>query len=89
MATLTVNMDDALKEDFIQFCKEVGLNASVAVSMFAKATVRQNRIPFEITGDPLYSESNRAVLEKSIAELASGEYADVAAGDFFAFVEEL
>ena len=73
MATLTVNMEDALKEDFTAFCKDVGMNASVAVSLFAKTVVRQNRIPFEIAGDPFYSESNLKVLRESIAAADAGK----------------
>ena len=36
----------------------MGLNMTTAITMFAKAVVRQNKIPFEVTADPFYSEAN-------------------------------
>ena len=35
--TLSVRMDEQVKKQFDEFCNEVGLNASVAVNIFAKA----------------------------------------------------
>lgn len=46
---LAVNMDDALKSEFSKVVKELGLNASSAVNLFARAVVRQKCIPFDIT----------------------------------------
>lgn len=46
---LAVNMDDALKNEFSQVVRELGLNASSAVNLFARAVVRQKAIPFDIT----------------------------------------
>jgi DNA-damage-inducible protein J len=42
-------MDDVLKAQFETFCSDVGLTMGAAVNVFAKAVIRQNRIPFEIT----------------------------------------
>ena len=44
--TLSVRMDEELKKKFDDFCSDVGLNASVAVNLFVKTVVRENRIPF-------------------------------------------
>lgn len=41
--------------------------------MFTKAVVRQNKIPFEITADPFYSEENQRHLSKAIADLEAGK----------------
>ncbi|MBR6061572.1 MAG: type II toxin-antitoxin system RelB/DinJ family antitoxin, partial [Spirochaetales bacterium] len=49
-----------------EFCKSVGLTVSAAMNMFAKITLRENRIPFEISGDPFWNEENQARLRKSI-----------------------
>lgn len=46
---------------------------TTAITMFTKAVVRQNKIPFEITADPFYSESNLKVLEQRIADIESGK----------------
>ena len=72
--TLSVRMDEQVKKQFDDFCNEVGLNASVAVNIFAKAVLRERRIPFEISveTDPFYSDANIKRLKKSIEQLESG-----------------
>lgn len=72
--TLSVRMDEQVKKQFDDFCNEVGLNASVAVNIFAKAVLRERKIPFEISveADPFFSETNIKRLKKSIAQLESG-----------------
>ena len=71
--TLSVRMDDEVKRKFDAFCAEVGMNASVAVNLFAKTVIREHRIPFEISADPFWSEENQAVLRRSIAQLDAGK----------------
>jgi DNA-damage-inducible protein J len=67
-------MDEDVKRQFDSFCSEVGMNASVAVNMFAKTVVREKRIPFEITTveDPFFSATNQAYLKRSYEQLRSG-----------------
>lgn len=48
-ATFSVRMDEALKKQFDALCQEFGMNASTAINVFARAVVRQRRIPFEIS----------------------------------------
>lgn len=52
----SIRMDDRLKRDFGQFCENVGMTMSTAFVVFAKATLRARRIPFEI-----YDASEAAV----------------------------
>jgi DNA-damage-inducible protein J len=73
MATVSIRMDDETKAAFEGFCNSVGLSVSAAVNMFAKVTVRENRIPFEITGDPFWSEENQARLRESMAQAKAGK----------------
>ena len=47
-ATFSVRMDEALKRQFDSLCQEFGMNTSTAINVFARAVVRQRRIPFEI-----------------------------------------
>ena len=72
--TLSVRMDEQVKKQFDEFCNEVGMNASVAVNIFAKAVLRERKIPFEISveADPFYSETNIKRLKKSIGQLEAG-----------------
>ena len=48
-ATFSVRMDEALKKQFDGLCQEFGMNTSTAINVFARAVVRQRRIPFEIS----------------------------------------
>ena len=72
--TLSIRMDEDVKRRFDAFCAEVGMNASVAVNIFAKAVLREQRIPFEISAaeDPFYSEANQRHLRKAAAALDAG-----------------
>ena len=48
-ATFSVRMDETLKKQFDSLCQDFGMNASTAINVFARAVVRQRRIPFEIS----------------------------------------
>ena len=74
-ATLSIRMDENVKKQFDAFCSEVGMNTSVAVNIFAKAVLRERKIPFEIAAndDPFYSETNQIRLKKSIDALNAGK----------------
>ena len=74
MAEVNVNitMDEGLRDSFMNFCANVGLNMSSAVSVFARQAVRLQRIPFEISADPFYSEANTRRLEKAASEVNAG-----------------
>jgi len=75
MATtsVTVRMDTDLKKQAEILFNDMGLTMTTAMTLFAKAVVRQNKIPFEIVADPFYSESNMKWLMKSIAQLEAGQ----------------
>lgn len=66
-------MNDETKMAFEGFCESVGLTVSAAVNMFAKITLRQNRIPFEVEGDPFWSEENLDRLRESIQHAREGK----------------
>ena len=71
--SVTVRMDTNLKKQAEILFDDMGLTMTTAITLFAKATVRQNKIPFEIAADPFYSESNMARLRESIANLDAGK----------------
>ena len=50
-------------------CHDMGLSMSAAFTIFAKRVGRERRIPFEVSADPFYSESNLAHLRRGIAAL--------------------
>ena len=47
--TFSVRMDAQLKKEFDSICHEFGMTTSTALNIFAKAVVRERRIPFEIS----------------------------------------
>lgn len=47
-ATFSVRMDETLKRQFDMLCSDFGMNASTAINVFARAVVRERRIPFDI-----------------------------------------
>lgn len=47
--SINIRMDEELKREFNKFCDNVGLSMSAAFCVFAKACVRQHRIPFKIS----------------------------------------
>ena len=48
MATLTINTDEKTAENFYAFCEELGLDISTAITLFMKACLREQKIPFEL-----------------------------------------
>ena len=47
-ATFSVRMDENLKRQFDALCADFGMNATTAFNIFARAVVRERRIPFSI-----------------------------------------
>ncbi len=73
--TFSVRMDSEVKKQLDDFCAKVGMNTTVAFNMFARAVLREKRLPFDVTteSDPFYSESNLNHLRRGIAALNSGK----------------
>lgn len=75
MVNVNIRMDDTLKEQFSDFCNNIGLSMSSLFNVFAKKVVKEKKVPFELTynEDPFYSEANMKWLEKSIKQLEEGK----------------
>ena len=73
--TVNVNfkLDANVKRSMEQACADMGLSMSAAFTIFAKKVGRERRIPFEVSMDPFYSESNLAALDHSIQQLKEGK----------------
>ena len=52
VATFSVRMDEDLKKELDELCAQFGMNTSVAINIFARAVVRERRIPFAISAAP-------------------------------------
>ena len=63
MATSNINirMDSELKRQFEAFCSDMGMSMTTAFNIFAKKTVREYRIPFEIGADIPNAETRKAI----------------------------
>ena len=74
MATTMVNfrLDDKDKKGMEMVCNEIGLSMSAAFSIFAKKVSREKRIPFDLSIDPFYSESNYKRLSKAVKDAKAG-----------------
>ena len=72
--TVNVNfrLDEADKKRMENVCNELGLSMSAAFTIFAKKMGREHRIPFEVSVDTFYSESNVAHLRRGMAALNAG-----------------
>lgn len=79
MAQTSVNirMDAELKRQFEDFCADVGMTMTTAVTVFAKKVVRENKIPFEISGDIPNEETRRALEEARMGIGLSKAYTSV------------
>lgn len=71
-AMINFRMDEELKKNMEQACKEMGLSMTAAFTIFATKVAREKRIPFEINADPFYSEENMERLRASIAQMENG-----------------
>jgi len=73
--TFSVRMDSDVKRRFDDFCSQVGMNTTVAFNMFARAVLRERRLPFDVTteSDPSYNEENLAHLRRGVAALNGGK----------------
>ena len=66
-------LDAEDKKNMEQVCTELGLSMSAAFTIFAKKVGREHRIPFDVSVDPFYSESNIKELKRRIGSVRSGE----------------
>lgn len=75
MAQTMVNfrMDSEDKHKMETVCRELGMSMTTAFTIFAKKVSREKRIPFEISIDPFYSESNISYLKKLVSDIDSGK----------------
>lgn len=52
---------------------DMGLSMSAAFTIFAKKVACERRIPFEVSADPFYSDSNIRYLEEIAKDIREGK----------------
>lgn len=75
MVNVNIRMDDKLKEQFSDFCSNIGLSMSSLFNVFAKKVVTERKVPFDLTynNDPFYSDSNIKALDEATKQYHNGQ----------------
>lgn len=71
MAQISIRVDDEVKRNAEEILDAIGLSMSTAINVFLKAVARENRIPFELTADPFYSQKNIEYLAGIMKDVSS------------------
>lgn len=71
-AVISFRVDEGLKKRMEDTCKNMGLSMSAAFTLFATKVTREQRIPFEISADPFYSDEHMAILAQRIDDIEHG-----------------
>lgn len=69
---VSFRIDEDIKRSAERALDDMGLTMSAAITVFLKKVGRERRIPFEISADPFYSESNIQYLNKIINGIEDG-----------------
>jgi DNA-damage-inducible protein J len=85
---VTVRMDKELKEQVESLFSELGMNLTTALNIFMRQTVRQGKIPFEISVNTPNAATLAAMQE--IEDMRSGKLPkhSQCVSDFLAEMEE-
>ena len=73
VVNVNFKLDSDVKKKMESACADMGLSMSAAFTIFAKKVGRERRIPFEISADPFYSESNIRHLEAILQDIKNGK----------------
>ena len=71
-AMINFRMDTDEKNSFEDICEQLGLSITSAFKIFAKKVIREKRIPFDVSLNNFYSETNLNHINKVINEIESG-----------------
>ena len=73
VVNVNFKLDADVKKKMESACADMGLSMNAAFTIFAKKVGRERRIPFEISADPFYSESNIRHLEAILQDIKNGK----------------
>jgi len=72
LAEITVQMDEAVKNQLESVLDGLGMNLTTGINVWAKATIRHGGFPFELS-DPFFNKANLARLALSKKQIADGD----------------
>lgn len=58
---ISIRLNNDLKRDFDNLCNELGFNMSTAITMFIKAAVREQGIPFALSLNDYNKETQKVI----------------------------
>lgn len=67
-SSFSVRMDSDLKKEFTKLCNQMGMSLSTAINVFARQTVLEKGMPFEITTDVLRKYRIKREFEEALDE---------------------
>lgn len=73
MTQINIRVDDEVKRDAEVTLDAIGLSMSTAINIFLKKVAREKRIPFELTAEPFYSDSNMRYLKNIMRDVKEGK----------------
>lgn len=62
---VTIRIDEDLKEEADQLFDDLGMSFTTAINVFVKQSLREGRIPFEITKPPRMASFDHSVVSLS------------------------
>ena len=71
-AVISFRVDESLKKKMESTCKNMGLSMTAAFTLFATKVTREQRIPFEISADPFYSDEHMELLAQRADDMKHG-----------------
>ena len=75
MTDLNIRIDKNLKEIAEAVFEEMGMDLTMAITVFLRQTLRQGKIPFEIYTNPSYNETDMELLRESLDDMNNGRNA--------------
>lgn len=72
-ATFSVRMNPSLKLEFSSICREIGINMSTAINIFACAVVNQRKIPFEVSAPSNELKNYKNALMKMRSQISNSK----------------
>ena len=73
LTLVNIRMDEKLKKSMKKTWHELEMTMTTAFCIFAKKVVMEQKIPFEISTDPFYSEVNMQRLDKALKDVEEGK----------------
>ena len=70
---VNIRMDEDLKKSMERTCKQLGMNMTTAFTIYAQKMSREQRIPFEVSVDPFYSNRNMTAIDEAARQVEFGQ----------------